>query len=101
MDSQKLNPHLQEDVDDRSIAKEVHEPKEEEGNANNMDNQGVLRWELSPMWVDELKDVLRDPVKMGGALWVNQVVLGIHVDAMLGLPSHLCHHKGRHQLESD
>ena len=36
MDSQKLNPHLQEDVDDRSIAKEVHEPKEEEGDANGL-----------------------------------------------------------------
>ena len=84
--------YLQKNINDRAIAKEVHHPKEEEGDANNMDNQGMLRWEFSPMWVDELKDVLRDAVEMGGTLGVNQVVLGVHVDAMLGLPSHLCHH---------
>ena len=93
--------HLQKDVDDGSIPKEVHEPKEEEGDANDMDDQWVLWRELPPMGVDELEDILRDPVEVGGALGVNQVVLGVHVDAMLRLPSHLCHHKWRHQLVSN
>ena len=95
---QILIHHLQEDVDDGSIAKEVHDPKEEEGNANNVDDQWMLGWKLSPVGMDKLEDILRDAVEMGGALGVDQVVLGVHVDAMLRLPSHLCHGKWRTNL---
>ena len=40
------------------------------------------------MWVDELQYVLRDAIEVGGALGVDQVVLGVHVDAMFWFPGH-------------
>ena len=86
--------HLQEDIDDGAISKEANHPEEEEGDANNVDNQRVLRWELAPVGMDELEDILGDAVEMGGALGEDQVVLGIHVDAMFWLPSHLGHKGG-------
>ena len=98
--SQILKYHLQEDVDDGSIPKEVHDPKEKEGNANDMDNQWMLWRKLSPVGMDKLEDILRDAIEMGGPLGVDQVVLGVHVDAMLWLPSrHLRHGKWRSNLD--
>ena len=38
------------------------------------------------MWVDELQNVLWDAIEVGGALGVDQVVLGVHVDAMFWFP---------------
>ena len=96
------NRYLQEDVDDGSIPKEVHDPKEKEGNANDMDNQWMLWRKLSPVRMDKLENILRDAIEMGGALGVDQVVLGVHVDAMLRLPSrHLRHGKWPYQLVSN
>ena len=54
----------------------------------------MLRGKLPPVWVDELQNILRDAIEVGGALGVDQVVLGIHVDAMFWLPSHLGHKGG-------
>ena len=48
----------------------------------------MLRWKLPPVWVDELQNVLWDAIEVGGALGVDQVVLGIHVDAMFWFPGH-------------
>ena len=74
--------YLQKNINDRAIAKEVHHPKEEEGDADNVDDQGMLRGKLPPVWVDELQNVLWDAIEVGGALGVDQVVLGVYVDAM-------------------
>ena len=46
----------------------------------------MLRGKLPPVWVDELQNVLWDAIEVGGALGVDQVVLGVHVDAMFWLP---------------
>ena len=94
------NGYLQEDVDDGSIPKEVHDPKKEEGNANDMDNQWMLWRKLSPVRMDKLEDILRDAIEMSGPLGIDQVVLGVHVDAMLGLPSHLLSQSGKQALLS-
>ena len=48
----------------------------------------MLRGKLPPVWVDELQNVLWDAIEVGGALGVDQVVLGVHVDAMFWLPGH-------------
>ena len=46
----------------------------------------MLRGKLPPVWVDELQNILRDAIEVGGALGVDQVVLGVHVDAMFRFP---------------
>ena len=51
----------------------------------------MLRGKLPPVWMDELQNVLWDAIEVGGALGVDQVVLGIHVDAMFWLPGHAGH----------
>ena len=51
----------------------------------------MLRGKLPPVGVDELQYVLRDAIEVGGALGVDQVVLGIHVDAMFWFPGHAGH----------
>ena len=48
----------------------------------------MLRGKLPPVGMDELQYVLRDAIEVGGALGVDQVVLGIHVDAMFWFPGH-------------
>ena len=48
----------------------------------------MLRGKLPPVGMDELQNVLRDAIEVGGALGVDQVVLGIHVDAMFWFPGH-------------
>ena len=53
-----------------------------------MNHEWMLRREFAPVGVDELEDVIRDAVEMGGPLGVDQVVLGVHVDAMLRFPGH-------------
>ena len=65
-----------------------------------MDNEWMLWWIFAPVGVDELEDILRDAIEMGGTLGVDQVVLGVHVDAMLGLPSHLLSQSGKQALLS-
>ena len=42
----------------------------------------MLRGKLPPVWMDELQNVLWDAIEVGGALGVDQVVLGVYVDAM-------------------
>ena len=65
-----------------------------------MDNEWMLWWIFAPVGVDELEDILRDAIEMGGTLGIDQVVLGVHVDAMLWLPSrHLRHGKWRSNLD--
>ena len=46
--------HLQEDVADAAIAKEVDHPQEEEADANNVVDKRMLGWEGSPMFIDNL-----------------------------------------------
>ena len=53
-----------------------------------MNDEWMLRRKFAPVRVDELEDVIRDAVEVGGPLGVDQVVLGVHVDAMLRFPSH-------------
>ena len=78
--------HLEEGIDDAAVAKEVDHPEEEEGNGDDVDDERVLGREVAPVRVDELEHVLGDAVEVGGALRVDQVVLGIHVDAIVWLP---------------
>ena len=67
-----------------------------------MDNEWMLWWIFAPVGGDELEDILRDAIEMGGPLGIDQVVLGVHVDAMLRLPSrHLRHGKWPYQLVSN
>ena len=48
----------------------------------------MLRGKLPPVWVDELQNVLWDAIEVGGALGVDQLVVGVHVDAIVSIAIH-------------
>ena len=84
-----ISIYLQENITHAPVPEEVDEPEEEEADADDVVDEGMLRRELAPVLVNHLHRLLVDAVQVGGALGVHQVVVGVHVDPRLGGPRHL------------
>ena len=85
----RISIYLQENITHAPVPEEVDEPEEEEADADDVVDEGMLRRELAPVLVNHLHRLLVDAVQVGGALGVHQVVVGVHVDPRLGGPRHL------------
>ena len=48
----------------------------------------MLRREVAPVVVDDLHGLLIHTIQVGGALGVDQIVMGVHVDPRLWGPGH-------------
>ena len=85
----RISIYLQENITHAPVPEEVDEPEEEEADADDVVDEGMLGRELAPVLVNHLHRLLVDAVQVGGALGVHQVVVGVHVDPRLGGPRHL------------
>ena len=97
---------LEKNVANTPVTKEVDGPEEEEADANNMVDQRMLGRKLAPVFVNNLQGFFVHTIKVGGsyssfirrqtlllnfnlALRIYQVIMGIHVDALVWSPRHL------------
>ena len=84
----RISIYLQENITHAPVPEEVDEPEEEEADADDVVDEGMLRRELAPVIVNDLHGILVDAVQVGRPLGVHQVIVGIHVDSIVGGPRH-------------